>query len=340
VSLHQPPDPRDQDRRLAELLDACLHAEQGTPGSAAELVRNAPEELRDELGELLGLARTLQTTPWPAPSPQLRARVRARLQPARAAPAAAPSVRRRLAPWLLRAAAGVAALALASYGGVLASADALPGQPLYAVKQADEFVTLGLARDDMSRALVLLHQAGARLSEATRLLQARQIQPAGELLQQYAATLERAQTTLSRVTAPDQQARAEFQSVLRQQLGELDTLAGSAPPALQPNIQRAQAAVTQQLAVEQSQSGATQPPTAAGPSPSTGAASVTATAAASATAAVSATATANATATVSATPPASNPSSAASPVPGTPTRLPAAPPSPAASPPTEPPQGK
>jgi Domain of unknown function (DUF5667) len=252
-TLRQSPEPPDQDARLAELLDACLEAEHGAPGSAGEVVNQAPEELRNELDELVAVARALATAEWRMPSSQFRAGARARFEEA-AQPAPRETGGRRVARWLVGLAAGLALLAVGGYGSVLASVGSLPGEPLYAVKQADEAVTLGLTRDDLSRALVLLRQAGIRLDEARRLLSAGRAEVAGELLQQYAATLERAGTSLNRATAVDPRARAEFQSQLQQQLGQLQSLAREAPQTLQPSIDRAEAAVSAQIGSDQTSS--------------------------------------------------------------------------------------
>jgi hypothetical protein len=146
---------------------------------------------------------------------------------------------------------------------VRASADSLPGQPLYAVKQADEAITLGLTQDDLSRAFVLLDQAGARLDEATRLAGAAQVQAAGDLLQQYVATLEQATATFSRAQGADRR-RGEFDAQLEVQFGQLESLARDAPQSLHPGIQQAQTLVARELGQSPGPSGM---PSAA-PSPS------------------------------------------------------------------------
>jgi Domain of unknown function (DUF5667) len=268
--LRQSPEPPDQDQRLAELLDACLRAERGAPGSAAEILRQAPEELRDELDQLLAMARALATTEWPAPSSEFRAGARARFETAAqpAPPATRPLLNRaRVGRWLVGLAAGLALMAVGGFGGVLASAGAVPGDPLYAVKQADEAITLGLTRDDLARSLVLLRQAGARLDEARRLIAAGRVEMAGDLLQLYSATLERAGSSLNRATAADPRARAEFEAQLQQQLGQLQSLAREAPETLQPSIERAEAAANQQLGSGQSGGNAQSDAEATAPTP-------------------------------------------------------------------------
>jgi hypothetical protein len=267
-TLRQSPEPPDQDARLAELLDACLRAERGAPGSAVDILRQAPVEYRDELEQLVAVARALATAEWPSPSSDFRAGARARFETAtqRAPHVTAPRLgRARVARWLVGLAAGLALMALATYGSVLASIGSLPGEPLYAVKQADEFITLGLTGDDLGRALVLLRQAGARLDEAGRLIAAGRAQTAGELLQQYAAILQRAGGSLNRATAADPRARAEFQAQLQHQLGQLRSLAREAPQTLQPAIERAEAAASEQLGGGESEREGIAPTPAASP---------------------------------------------------------------------------
>ena len=271
--LGPPPESADQDPRLPDLLDACLRAERAAPGSSDDIVREAPPELQDELAQLITVVRALEAAEWASATPAFRAGARIRFQAA--APAASrrgvPTGLRRATPWLARVAAGVVALGLAGYGSVLASAGALPGEPLYGVKQANEFVVLGLTRDDVSRALVLLRQAGDRLDEASRLAAAGQARAAGETLQQYVATLGRAAESLGRAQPrPDPQARGEFEAELQQQVGRLDALARDAPPSLRPSIQEAQVVASRELSQIREPGG----PPAVAPSPSATAATV------------------------------------------------------------------
>jgi hypothetical protein len=150
----------------------------------------------------------------------------------------------------VRLGAAAAVLVVASYTSVLASVSSLPGQPLYSVKRADEAITLGLTRDDLSRAFVLLQQAGARLDEVSRLAGTGQVQPAADLLQQYASTLERATASLSGAPGAEPR-RAEFEAGVRQQREQLDSIGREAPPPLRSSIAQAQAVATQELAQAQ-----------------------------------------------------------------------------------------
>jgi hypothetical protein len=134
---------------------------------------------------------------------------------------------------------------------VLASANALPGQPLYPAKRADEAITLGLTRDDVSRAFVLLQQAGARLDEASRVAGTGQVQVAGDLLQQYTSTLERATASLSQAPAPGEARRVEFEARLEAQRTQLDSLDRMAPPPLRASVQQARTVASQELAQAQ-----------------------------------------------------------------------------------------
>jgi len=72
---------------LADLLEVCLRAERAQPGSAASLIRRAPEPLRPELEHLLALGRALRDNrPTDAERSNLsavRARLMARTEPSR-----------------------------------------------------------------------------------------------------------------------------------------------------------------------------------------------------------------------------------------------------------------
>ncbi|HUG01913.1 MAG TPA: DUF5667 domain-containing protein [Longimicrobiales bacterium] len=157
------------------------------------------------------------------------------------------------APYLVRAAvSGVLVISLLATASV-ASADALPDEPLYALKVASEQVRLALAQSPEDRAVVWLSMAEHRLAEAERLAVAGREPEAlvaasayGTQLAEAAAELasiERLQangpTIVARLRArlADQQARAsDIAERLRtgtasaQSAPAFDTVA-SAPPA-------------------------------------------------------------------------------------------------------------
>ncbi|MEK7860761.1 MAG: DUF5667 domain-containing protein, partial [Chloroflexota bacterium] len=75
------------------------------------------------------------------------------------------------APHIVRAIVAGAVVVSIVGTATVASADALPEEPLYAVKVAGEQVRLALARNPEDRAAVELSMAEHRLSEAERLVQ-------------------------------------------------------------------------------------------------------------------------------------------------------------------------
>jgi hypothetical protein len=97
--------------------------------------------------------------------------------------------------WLLRGTAGLFAAVMAITATLTASASALPGEPLYSLKQAQEELGVRLAADDQARALALLRRADARLDETARLLQQGRTEAALETTQRYDQVVVRATTT-------------------------------------------------------------------------------------------------------------------------------------------------
>jgi hypothetical protein len=177
----------DDDLLLAEALERTLVQRGSTAGGTPELTG------------LLTLARTLEASArGVAPSAEFRAAARERLvrrmgpvvsasrlgvaPVVSASPLRAPWVagqpRRGLRPvvdrialWSARLAAGIATLSLAGAAAVNASASALPGEPLYAIKQAGEALAVQAAYGDEARQQVLLRQADTRLDETAWLLE-------------------------------------------------------------------------------------------------------------------------------------------------------------------------
>jgi hypothetical protein len=141
---------------LAQSLETCLRAERVLPGSSDAIVARVPDSARAELTDLLATARLVEEAAASAtPSPEFKAAARARLMRKIGAGAAdAPTqpivlasipgrgrgpARRR---WLLRGLGGLVAAGLTAAATLTASANALPGEPLYGVKQAKEEVAV------------------------------------------------------------------------------------------------------------------------------------------------------------------------------------------------------
>jgi len=225
-----------RDSELAELLDACLRAEQNERGAAARLVEAAPAELRDELAELVQLAEYLERSFSVQPRDTLPRQVGERLH-SRLGTARPP---RRQLRWWQWAAASLVVLSLVVYGVTTAAAESLPGQPLYGIKRATEFVALERVRDDPGRALVLVDQAGIRLDECSQLVHAQQTAAAMMAAEQYVATLREATALmLAAHPPPDQQARDQFARAVGGQQQQLELLTGGAPETLRPGLEAA-----------------------------------------------------------------------------------------------------
>jgi len=94
--------------------------------------------------------------------------------------------------WYVRTAAGLSALVLAGAATASASASALPGDPLYALKQTTEQVALQTAPDDSVRQQRLLLQAQTRLEETSQLISQGRAADAGQNALRYSATLDQA----------------------------------------------------------------------------------------------------------------------------------------------------
>ena len=201
---------------LAQSLETCLRAERVLPGSSDAIVARVPDSARAELTRLLQTARLVEEAAASAtPSPEFKATARARLmrrittgldaEPTQpivlTALAGRPrrSARRR---WLLRGVGGLLAAGLTAAATLTASASALPGEPLYPVKQAKEEVAVRMAADDQARALALVQRANARLDETTRLLQQGRTEDALQTAAQYDESVDRATSTLVTALGP------------------------------------------------------------------------------------------------------------------------------------------
>ncbi|MDQ3810156.1 MAG: DUF5667 domain-containing protein, partial [Chloroflexota bacterium] len=255
-----PPQPSEPavDLLLAQALDACIGAERQEAGSSAAIVAEAPESAREQLRQLVALAQSVETTVQAVtPSPEFRAAARMRLMQRIAGPGGLPvdftaahlrSVpagargRRRGGRWLLRGGAGLAAAAIFIGATLTASASALPGDPLYGLKQAQEEVVLRLATDDQARVLAQLQRAEARLDETARLLQQGRTSEAVQAAQRYDQAIERVTTTLVVSLEVDRSATPGLQQVqsrLAAQHERLQSLLQTAPEPARPELRDA-----------------------------------------------------------------------------------------------------
>src|SRR5262249_51682755 len=156
---------------MIEVLDRALAGRSNMPGSAV----SSPE-----VAALVDIARRVQLSADDVrPTAAYRATTRQRLMaqiavgPSQSRPLHRTSSgwRHRAEIWALRLSTVIGALSFAGAAAASASASALPGDPLYALKQVQEAVTLDAAPNDSARQTVLLQQAGTRLDETARLLQ-------------------------------------------------------------------------------------------------------------------------------------------------------------------------
>ncbi len=250
---------------LAHALDACIDAERKVPGSADLLIGQQPAWARAELRRLVALAGSLDAAAASAVmSEDFRVAARRRLlrhaaggEPAGRVPTGSiktipsrngyhPVTARGHARWLWRGGAGgLLAATLVIAATLTASANALPGDPLYNIKQATEEVGLRLAPDDQARTLALLAQANARLDETARLLDEGRTDQAAQTTQRFDDTLDQATTTFVATisaAASDVSASSNVENQLSEQQQELQTLLQSAPEPAQADLRQALAA--------------------------------------------------------------------------------------------------
>jgi hypothetical protein len=249
--LPQPAEPM-RELLLAQALDACIRAERRSAGSAARIIAQQPERAWDELQRLVDLASTLDKAATNAViSDEFRMAARARLmlrigvEPGMAPTQLGPRLstvpsrnghhrvsRRRRSTWVWRGSAGLLAAVLAVAATLTASASALPGEPLYSLKQAQEELGVRLAVDDQARAIALLHRADARLDETARLLQLGRTDEALVMTLRYDQVVERA-TTAYVVTIDDtpeaSPAAIHIDTRLSQQQKQLQSMLETAP---------------------------------------------------------------------------------------------------------------
>jgi hypothetical protein len=259
-----PPAQPTRDLLLAQALDACITAERRRPGSAQGIIARQPAWARADLQRLVGLAGSLDAAASNAiMSSEFRVAARARLMHRiGAAPGVSggqaphapvrltalsgglrePTFHPRKTFWRWRATAGALAGVLTVAATLTASASALPGEPLYSLKQAQEELGVRLAADDQQRALALLRRADARLEETARLLQLGRTVDASETTQRYDQVLERAMSsyvvTVEDVPQPAP-ATVHMDARLSQEQDQLRSMLQSAPEQARPDLREA-----------------------------------------------------------------------------------------------------
>lgn len=241
---------------FAQALEECLVAERRTPGSADAIIADQPEWARPDLLNLVRVARALSASGGDAiMSDAYRAAARERLilavggSPADIVdlasvrlsllPSTSRGARRGRRGLLLRSSAGLFAAVLGIMATVSASASALPGEPLYSVKQAQEELAVRFAADDQARALALLRSADARLDETNRLLRLGRTSDAARSTQRYDQDVQRATTTFI-VTIEDAggqpPATTPIETHLSQQQERLQSMLQSAPEVARADL--------------------------------------------------------------------------------------------------------
>ncbi|HEV7216902.1 MAG TPA: hypothetical protein VGP33_17480 [Chloroflexota bacterium] len=237
-----------------ESVEQCLAA---YPSQAAAL--------RDLL-PLLAPLRDLAAAPDPVFAHGARQRFHARLQEAQVQQHDAARAQR----WLRRLAvplAAIVALAGSGFGLVTASADALPGSPLFPVQQAQERVVQRLARSPAQQATYQLDLAAHRLQLVHR-AEVENASPAvvDELIAGMLQATNRAALELEDVAEPQRQRllSQEAPLLLREErvLATEQQRASRPSPAVNEQRRRQLAAAQQRLRAEQSLLSGTPQPTA------------------------------------------------------------------------------
>jgi hypothetical protein len=206
-----------------------------------------------ELCSLVKLARRVEASAQAVgPTQGFHASARARLMASMwKAPASSASLVRQPPPqswrlrlaisgWFTRVAAALSAVALAGAATASASASALPGDPLYAIKQAGEQVAMATATDGAARQQLLVRQAETRLDETSRLLEQGRDAEAGLNALRYSEVLE--------ATAGAVAASEPVETSLQAGRERLASLLVHAPLPARPGLQRALGAAERGLA--------------------------------------------------------------------------------------------
>ncbi len=243
-------------RDLTKPLQECLAA-MDDKHNLQEVLRRYPAE-RDELISLLRLSVDLGALEAPAADPAFRLRARNRML-------AAAAHRRQARRWnplaamprpLIRVAyAGglAAALLVGGLTTAAASANSLPGDPLYGVKLGVEQAQIATTFDSAARARLELQFADLRLAEAQRLFAAGRVKDGVRGMAQYDTAVTQFNQSIAG-TALDTRAADDLSQILDDRAARADAslkeLAGSL--AADGNTEAAAAVARTQSHVDQS----------------------------------------------------------------------------------------
>lgn len=221
------------ERRLAVELEACLEGLRAG-GTLDDLLSTYPADA-ESLRGLLSVASRLQDLPEAIPTIAFRGAARARfLDRIEASDTHRASLRPHPIHWRTTFALSIVAVFLLSLfvgGGLtVASADALPGDPLYGVKITGEAVVLALPQAPGSRAELELTYADRRLSEILALAARGRLGESAQPLSSASNDLERAASIVEDLGEPAlQTSLAGHLGQVANRLNEVVDLVSSSP---------------------------------------------------------------------------------------------------------------
>lgn len=251
------PNHAPREHAVAQALDAALAAyTRGGEPALAQVLQTLPPDIRAEVAELLPLAQALQSAPRPSPSPTFRRQGRQRLMSHIRADQAVTSrrplrpslrnpfpTRRWIMPWLVALVTLVMTL-LGGGGTVLAAQDALPGEPLYAVKSWTEDGQLALSGPERDMAL-LQQWTQRRIEEAQALAAQGRFDALPIALARYQKEVQQMVALIGQQqSAPATEA---LEPMLTHHLQVLNALVGMVPPQAQDALEPARQASQQGL---------------------------------------------------------------------------------------------
>ena len=234
----------------AEILDICLTHLQSDDADLETCLRQFPEHA-EQIAPLLEIAHQINAAFSPsapdatyAKNAKIRVLNRLRALEAHASPAEKQTLRRRRPRW--RPARAIVSILLAvvlvstSAGVAWASSDALPGDPLYAVKRGVEEFRLGITFSDDGDFVLLDTFTTERLDEFEALLQAGREEDLAEALDGYEDMLERLIEQASESAQSEGDAALnQLEFSLQHHAGVLARVQENAPESAQAKIEKA-----------------------------------------------------------------------------------------------------